>query len=270
MTLDVLTFNLNNPSRERAERQLAYLAQRPEPVLVLTETARSAGCEFLAEALERAGYSVTFPRPPQGTRERGVMIASRLTTSPLRLLMDYLPHRVAAVTVRTSTGPLEIVGVYVPSRDATEAKLARKRTFLEDLAAALPTGEAGHRLVLGDFNILEPTHVPRYRSFQAWEYGFYTGLGAAGYRDAFRLLAPEALEYSWVGRTGDAYRYDHAFASGPLAARVTGCRYVHEPRTMADRLTDHSALSVELGVTATVPLTVTSPILAAEPVAALF
>ncbi|MFJ6014434.1 endonuclease/exonuclease/phosphatase [Streptomyces sp. NPDC092952] len=254
----------------RAERQLRYLAQRPEPVLVLTETARSAGCEFLAERFERAGYSVTFPRPPEGARERGVMIVSRLATSPLRLPVDYLPHRVAAVTVETATELLEVVGVYVPSRDATEAKLTRKRTFLECLAAALPTGEDGHRLVLGDFNILEPTHVPRYRIFQEWEYGFYTGLAAAGYRDAFRLLAPDALEYSWVGRTGDGYRYDHAHASGPLAGQVTGCRYVHEPRTDEDRLTDHSALTVALALTATAPLDVTDPAAAEVVAAALF
>jgi hypothetical protein len=32
---------------------------------------------------------------------------------------------------------------------------------------------------------------------------FCTGPGAAGYQDAFRLLSPDALEYSWVVRTGD-------------------------------------------------------------------
>ena len=52
-TLDVLTFNLNNPSRERAERQLDYLAARPESVLVLTETADSAGCALLADGFTR-------------------------------------------------------------------------------------------------------------------------------------------------------------------------------------------------------------------------
>ncbi|WP_346265796.1 endonuclease/exonuclease/phosphatase family protein [Streptomyces chryseus] len=261
---------MNNPSRERAERQLRYLAQRPESVLVLTETARSAGCEFLAEQFEGAGHSVTFPRPAYGSRERGVMIVSRLTTHPLPLSVAYLPHRVAAVTVETSTGPLNVVGVYVPSRDTSEAKVTRKRSFLEGLAAALPPGATGRWLVLGDFNILEPDHVPRYRTFQTWEYEFYTGLAAAGYRDAFRLLAPEALEYSWVGRTGDGYRYDHAHVSGPLAGDVASCRYVHEPRTGEDRLTDHSALTVALAVNAVEPLDVKDPAWVHDLVPALF
>ncbi|WP_413752603.1 hypothetical protein NRF20_13010 [Streptomyces sp. R-74717] len=64
-TLDLLTFNLTNPSREQAERQLAYLAARPEPVLVLTETADSAGCDLLESRFSAAGYYVVFPRPPR-------------------------------------------------------------------------------------------------------------------------------------------------------------------------------------------------------------
>jgi hypothetical protein len=80
----------------------------------------------------------------------------------------------------------------------------------------------------------------------------------AGYRDAFRLVAPGTLDYSWVGRTGDGYRYDHAHVSGPLAGRVQGCRYVHEPRTDEDRLTDHSALTVALDLEPVARLTVST------------
>lgn len=270
MSLDVLTFNLNNPSRERAKRQLRYLAGRPDPVLVLTEAARSAGCEFLAVQFEAAGYHVAFLPPMAGTRERGVMIVSRLAAYSLPLPIGYLPQRAVAVTVQTETGPLDIIGVYVPSRDASEAKVTRKKRFLEELRAALPDGETGAHLVIGDFNLLEPTHVPQYRIFQSWEYGFYTGLEVAGYRDAFRLVAPDALDYSWVGRTGDGYRYDHAHVSGPLADHVRGCRYVHEPRTGGDRLTDHSALTVSLALTASEPLDVTDPVRVHDAVPALF
>lgn len=237
---------------------------------MLTETARSAGCDFLAERFEAAGHHVSFLRPETGTRERGVMIVSRLAAVPLHLPVDYLPHRVAAVSVQTDAGLLDVVGAYVPSRDATEAKVTRKRRFLEGLAGVLPTGRDGARLLIGDFNILEPDHIPQYRTFQAWEYEFYTGLAAAGYADAFRLRAPEAREYSWVGRTGDGYRYDHAHVSAVLAGRVNDCRYVHEPRTREDRLTDHSALTVSLGLTALKPLDITDPTQAGDLTPALF
>ncbi|GAA2134671.1 endonuclease/exonuclease/phosphatase [Streptomyces synnematoformans] len=240
-TLDVLTFNLNNPSQERAERQLGYLAARPEQILVLTEAADSKGCSLLASRFTEAGYEVVFPRPERG--ERGVMVVSRLITQPGPAIVGYLPHRAVSVTVSSSGGPLDVIGLYVPSRDASEAKTLRKRRFLEHCRDGLPGGRSGLRLLIGDFNVLEPGHRPAYRFFREFEYGFYEWLGESGYRDAFRMLHPEAAEYSWVGRTGDGYRYDHAHVSGLLAAELRGCFYVHEPRTRPGRLSDHSALS---------------------------
>ncbi|MGV2914516.1 endonuclease/exonuclease/phosphatase [Streptomyces alfalfae] len=266
-TLDVLTFNLNNPSRERAERQLAYLAARPEPVLVLTETADSAGCDFLAARFTAAGYAVTFPRPERG--ERGVMVVSRLMTVPGPQITGYLPHRAVPVLVETGDGPVSIVGLYVPSRNATEEKTVRKRTFLDACLRGLPTTVGRHEVVIGDLNILEPDHRPAYRAFQPFEYDFYTGLGRAGYRDAFRTLHPQTAEYSWVGRTGDGYRYDHAHVTRGLADELRDCRYIHEVRTGPDRLTDHSALSVSLSPQPTRPLPVTDP-RPADAVPALF
>lgn len=269
-TLDVLTFNLNHPGLERAERQFAYLAARPEQVLVLTETADNGGCSLLADRFTAAGYSVTFPRPKRG--ERGVMIVSRLATRPLETGVGYLPHRAVGVTVDTEKGPVDVLGLYVPSRDASERKTERKRRFLEDCRHHLPSGEDDvQRVVLGDFNVLEPTHVPRYRFFSPFEYEFYNWFGLAGYTDAFRLLHPEALEYSWVGRTGDGYRYDHAHVSEGFAERaLRGCSYVHEPRTRDDRLTDHSAVTVSLSVAPAGLLPVTDPCRAAELEPALF
>jgi len=267
--LGVLTFNLNNPSRERAARQLAYLAARPESLFVLTETADSAGCAFLDARFTAAGYSVTFPRPEQ-RGERGVMIVSRLATRPGPGGVEYLPHRAVAVTVDTDRGPLDVIGLYVPSRDASEVKTVRKRDFLAECRTALPQGHSENTIVLGDFNVLEPAHTPRYRFFAPFEYEFYEWFGAAGYSDAFRAQHPDALEYSWVGRTGDGYRYDHAHVSAGLRDALRGCSYVHDPRTDRDRLTDHSALSLRLAVVPMAPLPVVDVLPAEEPVAALF
>lgn len=224
---------------------------------MLTETAYSAGCEYLAEQFQEAGYAVVFPRPGRG--ERGVMVVSRLALEAKAVPGVSLRHRGIAATVQTDAGPLDVLGVYVPSRDATSAKIERKHQFLQELTAGLPGGRTGQTLVIGDFNILEPGHVPAYKTFKSWEYEFYAGLDQAGYADAFRLLWPDAAQYSWVGRTGDGYRYDHAHVSGPIAARVEACTYVHEPRTAEERLTDHSALTVRLALTATQPLTVKDP-----------
>ncbi|MFF5668763.1 endonuclease/exonuclease/phosphatase [Streptomyces hygroscopicus] len=265
-TLDVLTFNLNNPSRERAERQLEYLAARPESVLVLTETADSIGCDLLETRFRAAGYDVEFPRPP-ARGERGAMIVSRLVTRPGPAKLSYLPHRAPTVTVETEEAPVDIIGLYVPSRDTSPEKIQRKTRFLEACRTELPLG-LNARVVIGDFNILEPDHTPHYRFFKPFEYQFYRWFAEVGYADAFRTLHPNALAYSWVGRTGDGYRYDHAHVSTSLARTVRNCTYIHEVRTGPDRLTDHSALSLSLALRPAEPLPIAAQ--GTEAVPALF
>lgn len=110
--------------------------------------------------------------------------------------------------------------------------------------------------------MLEPGHRPHYPFFAPFEYDFYRSLVTEhGLTDTFRHLHPDAAEYSWVGRTGDGYRYDHAFCSQTLRDQLIACDYLHQPRM--DKLSDHSALSVRL--------TVQPPggLLASDPAAAL-
>ncbi|MCX4573152.1 hypothetical protein OHB41_08125 [Streptomyces sp. NBC_01571] len=62
-----------------------------------------------------------------------------------------------------------------------------------------------------------------------------------------------------VNGSGDGVSATLAHVSGPLAGCLADCRYVHEPRTDEDRLTDHSALTVALALNARAPLDVTDP-----------
>jgi len=263
--LALLTFNIGNPSTARAERQPAWLAGRDEQVLVLTETKASAGCQLLADAFNAAGYAVTYPKPETG--EYGVMIISRVETGPDDFgdRIGYLAARAAAIVLPTPEGPIRVVGAYVPSLDASLAKTERKQKWLTACHAALH-GTPGDvpTVLLGDLNVLEPDHQPRYPFFAPFEYDFYRALTRQhNLVDAFRHLHPQAIEHSWVGRTGDGYRYDHAFCSGALRDHVTGCEYVHDPRH--DRLSDHSALTIRLAVALPPPLPISDPVAASAP-----
>jgi exodeoxyribonuclease-3 len=239
-TLEILTLNIGNPSLQRAERQLDWLAGRGEHVLVLTETAPSRGCNLIAERFSQAGWEVRFPRPVEG--ERGVMIASRVHLAERGdELVRYLPARAERALIVGAM--LEVVGLYVPSRDASVAKTERKRRFLESLSdRLLVVPRAG--VLIGDLNIIEPAHRPAYAWFQEWEYDFYSGLLDSGWVDAYRLCSPDSTEHSWVSYDGDGYRYDHVLVSAELAEQVVQCAYLHETREHA--LTDHSAMTLTL------------------------
>jgi exodeoxyribonuclease-3 len=248
--VSILTLNIGNPSRERAERQLEWVQDRAEDVLVLTETAASRGCDLLAQQLARANWEVRFPRPAAG--ERGVLIASRVRLAERGDEMSsYLPARIENATV--TGGLLEIIGVYVPSRDGSTGKIERKRRFVTELTQAVRS-RANRSVLVGDLNVLEPEHRPRYGWFEEWEYALYSDLLAAGWVDAYRLKEPSEMEHSWVGYEGDGYRYDHAFVSADLAHEVVACSYLHETRD--GDLTDHSAMTLELKITGCEPLAV--------------
>jgi exodeoxyribonuclease III len=128
--LSFLTLNIGNPSEQRAQRQLAWLAGRPEHVLVLTETKASAGCRLLAGAFATAGWHVSFPVP--GSGEYGTMIISRVQAEPddFAAALGYLPARAVSVTLLAPTGRIQVIGAYVPSRDAGFEKTERKRKWL--------------------------------------------------------------------------------------------------------------------------------------------
>lgn len=265
MSVALITMNVGAPSLDRAQRQLRWLAARPEDVLILTETKPTPGSQFLAEAFTAAGYAVTFPEHAPG--ELGVMILSKLATTPdpLGAAMDYLPARAAGVVVDTTDGPLRILGAYVPSRDATADKTERKKTWIQRFDHALDaTANDAPVLLLGDLNVLEPTHQPAHPGqFAPFEYGFYTDLtNRHDLLDLYRHLHPDGIDHSWARRPDLGYRYDHAHGSRALAQRVTACEYVHETRHTGhdgSRLTDHSGVAVQLALTATTPLLTSDP-----------
>lgn len=246
--LSFLTLNIGNPSEQRTRRQLSWLANRQEHVLVLTETKASAGCRLLAGGLTEAGWQVNYPVPePDGY---GVMIATTVRAEPGQFgaQVGYLDARAASMILPLPSGPLEVIGAYVPSRDAGAEKTERKRIWLARCQAALTARQPRcPALFLGDLNVIEPGHKPRYPFFAPFEYDFYRALVTdLNMTDVFRLRHGDVVEHSWVGRTGDGYRYDHAFCSTELEHLVSGCEYLHQTRF--DKLTDHSALTAQLAI----------------------
>lgn len=242
--LSLFIWNIANPSLERAGKQALWLRQRKEDIFVLTEAKGSEGCQFLERYFQAYGYNVLFSKPQE--KEFGVFIVSKhpLKKSDFSTRVGYLPSRVESALLQQPKKEIEIIGIYVPSRDDSEEKILRKRVFLENLYKILKTYLPTTAYIFcGDFNVLEPNHIPHYPFFRDWEYNFYQNLKNHQLSDAFRHINPTVNEYSWVGKTGDGYRYDHCFVSKGLLPNLIKSYYLHEPRHI--RLSDHSALITE-------------------------
>lgn len=248
-TITLLTLNIGGPSVERAVKISEYLNGSAPDVIVLTETRPTAGTRHLLGGLADAGYTAHghLPECPTG---RGAAVLSRVapTTETGRPAGVDLPHRLVAANIG---GPhnVALLAAYVPSRDGTARKRHRKQRFLAQMLTTVETAATSQRLILmGDLNVVGRSHEPRYTTFRSWEYDTFDALARHGLVDAFAELHPGVQAHSWIGRTGNGYRYDYAFVSQDLLGAVHACEYTHEPRRRG--LSDHAALTLTLSESA--------------------
>lgn len=240
----LFTLNIGGPSLARASGLAKYLLDQDLDVIVLTETRLNLGTAALVEAVCAAGYQASWPHPPsQG--ERGVALLWRSAcTSTTSIGPVDLGHRLVVETL-TFEAPLTLIATYVPSRDASPRKIVRKQRFLSELLRVL--GDSAHlqrTVVMGDFNVVSRDHVPRYSAFRKWEYEVLDEIGELGFVDVFAKLHPGQQAHSWIGRTGDGYRYDYVFMSPDLVGSTVSCDYLHDARESG--LSDHAGVLVGL------------------------
>lgn len=241
MKLRILSMNIGNPSLERAQRQYEWLKGNDYDVLVLTETRNSAGCSYIEQQFIDDGMNVFFPKSQ--SKELGVMLVSKYALEDRKSIFDEdnpLYTRYAEAKIQAGGRKICLIGLYVPSRDRSEAKINRKRTFIDAVTEKFVHNHNGDYIITGDLNILDRKHEPHYNTFYKWEYDFYDDILSSGFTDAFRCINGGKQDYSWVGRTGDGYRYDYCFVSDQLKPSLRVCKFIHKIHEL--KLTDHSAI----------------------------
>lgn len=254
--LKILTLNIGNPSIDRAKRQVLWLEQREEDVFILTETKNSEGCNYIEDYFKNYGfdlfsigtskkYYVFFPKSKTG--DLGTMIISKIPFKSTFTIFDedsIFYSRACGCEIEYNGQSIKMLGLYVPSRDASVEKINRKKEFCAGVANFLKINQM--EIVAGDLNILQREHVPHYSTFLDFEYRFYEFFVNLRYIDAWKSKN-DKLEYSWVGRTNDGYRYDYIFVNDALGNSINSCEFLHQTRT-TNKITDHSAVKIDLDV----------------------
>ncbi|MBA9005931.1 endonuclease/exonuclease/phosphatase family protein [Thermomonospora cellulosilytica] len=248
--VSVLTLNIGAAARPRAEQLLTWLVDAGHDaghdVVLLTETSAGPGTAYLLDHFARAGYTIVNT-PDHGDRGAALITRIPVLDQPVQFKTVTIPGRVAAAVLDTRPR-LCVAAVYVPSRDRSTDKTDRKHRFLtslQDALATLPDHQRDGLLLGGDYNVIARTHQPSLPGFLPFEYDFLDHLHALGLVDVHDHHHPDAPQpHSWIGRTGDGYRYDYLHLARPLAGRITGCAYLHTTRQ--NRLTDHAAVTATL------------------------
>ena len=210
--------------------------------------------------LQQAGYEVALAEMPlrrESSRPLGVLTAARTAISRVPVADVPWTERVLAVLV-PALDALEVVNVHSPV--SPKPDLAKVRTH-EAVFRHLAAPAEHPRLVCGDLNTPRREHpdgtvwtfartrtgklrADRGERWDSAETALIRGLGAHGYRDAFRAVHGHDLkEVSWEWPGGGGYRLDHLIVSEQI--EVEDCRYGHAWRRQLG-LSDHSPLLAEL------------------------
>ena len=212
----------------------------------------------------RAGFE--HQAATDGHKGNGVLIASTeplaATRNPFGLSDDEYPNAV----MQADIGSVRLFGVYLPGQD-------RKRVHLRCLIAiAQYCNEHGiDALAIGDFNSgrnatdIEPEPAPCIARGRVQHRHLYAEL-EEHWTEAWAFMHPEEYEFSWYPfrtdpdyRSREGWRIDKAFVSRSLLPRLRSAEYDHFFRL--DRLTDHSAIAVELAAGGEIPATACRPAL---------
>ncbi|MFC4565026.1 endonuclease/exonuclease/phosphatase family protein [Nocardiopsis mangrovi] len=242
--ISVLTLNIGAAAEPRATRILDWLADRDDQVIALSETSTGPGTALLLDRYTKAGWEVVHTQGASG--QRGAAILSRVAIAGghrPEFAGVSIPGR-AVYTLLDTRPRIGVLGLYVPNNKTDGSK----QEFITTVLAAvrgLPADQREHLVIAGDYNVIARTHEPRHPGFAAYEYGLLEELEKVGLVDAHTRIHPRDHPHSWVGRTGDGYRYDYVHVGAALAGRLTASAYLHETRE-GRALTDHSAVAVGL------------------------
>ena len=260
----IATFNCNSV-RSRLDPVLRWLADHAPDVLCLQET--KAQEHQLADAAFRPdGYRAWF-KDAQKKGYSGVAIYSRREPDEVRTALGWAPFDDEGRYIEARFGNLSVVSFYIPSGSSGELRQGFKEEVMAWLKPIMDGWLASGReyVLCGDWNIVRARNdiknwtgnqknsgcLPHER---AWLSGLiadacHDGLitpPQTGWKDAFRVAKPDAVEYSWWSQRGSArannvgWRIDYQLATPDRAGRVVSAQIFPEPK-----FSDHAPCLVE-------------------------
>jgi exodeoxyribonuclease-3 len=251
----LISWNVNS-LRARLPRVLELLLRHRPEVVCLQET-KCTPDAFPEAELAAAGYRAVHH---SGGRWAGVALLALagLPVEGARLGLPGEPAPEEARWVEARVAGVTCASVYVPNGRALDSpEFPRKLDFLEAMAQRVAALGKGALVVAGDLNIApadldvyDPQAFAGSTHVSAQERaGLREILRAGALKDAYRVLHPEEVGYTWWDyrqghfHRGLGLRIDLALVSQALAGRLQGCGIDRDFRK-GSKPSDHAPLVV--------------------------
>jgi exodeoxyribonuclease-3 len=249
------TWNVNS-IKVRLPRLLEFLAEHHPDVLFLQET-KSAPDAFPHAALAEAGYGAA---DHSAGRWAGVAILAREGLA-LDDVTPGLPGETDpddARYIEATVDGLRVASVYVPNgRAIDDPMFATKLSFLESLAARAPELDvlAGDMNVTrADVDVYDPAAFVGDTHVTPDERDRLEAIMAAGLRDAYREVHPDAQQFTWWDyrqghfHRGMGLRIDYLLVAERVADTLASCG-IDRTYRKGPKPSDHAPLLVEVSTT---------------------
>ena len=229
----IISLNIRSGGGSRADEICRFLSQSKADIVVLTEWRANASGEVFVQWAKASGMSHAVLN--DGKTYNGVFVASK--------------H---PFTWETRTPRGDTAGVLMMVRFASWAMMASyfpqsqaKADFFNSLMEVAAELSGVPFLIVGDLNTGNQVtdKSPEGGSYHcADQFDQLSTIG--GLIDLWRHTnGTEAREWTWLSRSKNGFRIDHAFANSRFADTTQpSCRYDHSPRL--NGISDHSALVV--------------------------
>lgn len=265
--MKILTWNILHGGGRRVALIAVELVERQPDVIVLSEFRGNMAGQIRAVLAEHGWRHQALAGEGLQGDGNAVLVASRHAMVSRPVEANPVPRR--AVEVCLCDANLYLIGCHIPDQPGATERLGCWRA-ITNRAKNLSDAQV---VVIGDFNTGRHFQDEVGRGFSNVE--ALGMLWTHGYRDAFRLLHPNASEASWADRSlepgqetiretgfkplkdsmlrdgGDAHRVvlgavriDGAWVSQRLVAGVRRAEYDHSVRRTG--VSDHSIFTLEI------------------------
>lgn len=262
----ICSFNANGLRSAQRKGFFDWFARADIEVLCVQET-KAQEHQLRVPELLPAGYHAHFRDSTVKKGYSGVAIYSRQAPDEVRTGLGRPDFDEEGRYLEARFGDLSVVSVYIPSGTSGEHRQGVKEDVMAWLRPILDEWLASGRdyVLCGDWNIVRSRKDIRNWSGnqkntgclpheRAWLSGLidddhHDGLvqrRSGGWKDSFRVVKPDAVEYSWWSQRGAAraknvgWRIDYQLVTPKLAEHITSATIHPEPR-----FSDHAPYVVD-------------------------